>query len=113
MITVAETEPFQKKVEKLLTVKEKEELISYLSEQPHSGVLIQGTGGIRKLRWARSSRGKSAGVRVIYYFHSNIMPLYLLAIFGKNEKATLSMAEKQILSKLVQELVDYWRQRYE
>ena len=58
MITVAETEPFQKKVEKLLTVKEKEELISYLSEQPHSGVLIQGTGGIRKLRWTRSSREK-------------------------------------------------------
>jgi hypothetical protein len=113
MITIAETEPFQKKVAKLLTLEEKEELIFYLSEQPHSGVLIQGTGGIRKLRWARSGRGKSAGVRVIYYFHSKMMPLYLLAIFGKNEKANISMEEKQILSKSVKELVTYWRQRNE
>jgi hypothetical protein len=113
MITIAETEPFQKKVVTLLTPEEKEELISYLSEQPHSGVIIQDTGGIRKLRWARSGRGKSAGVRVIYYFHSEMMPLYLLAIFGKNEKANISTEEKQILSRSVKELVAYWRQRNE
>jgi hypothetical protein len=111
MITVAETELFQKKVKKLLSAEEREDLISYLSEYPESGVLIRGTGGIRKLRWARSGRGKSAGVRVIYYFHSEIMPLYLLTVFGKNEKANISMDEKHILSKLVNELVAYWRQR--
>jgi len=108
MITVAETEPFQKKANQLLSDGEKSDLIAYLSENPQSGVLIQNTGGIRKLRWARSGGGKSGGVRVIYYFHSDMMPLYLLAVFGKNEKANISMKEKRVLSKLVKELVSFW-----
>ena len=108
MITVAETEPFQRKVGRLLSEDEKAELIAYLAMNPNSGVLIQGTGGIRKLRWARSGRGKSGGVRIIYYFHNEELPLYLLALFGKNEKANISMEEKKLLSKAVKELVKYW-----
>ena len=88
-------------------------MIAYLSEHPSSGELIQGTGGIRKIRWARGGKGKSGGIRVIYYFHSGIMPLYLLAVFGKNEKANISDEEKSLLSKTVKELVGYWRQRNE
>jgi hypothetical protein len=95
----------------LLSEIEKAELIAYLSMHPGAGVLIKGTGGIRKLRWARSGRGKSGGVRVVYYFHSQEMPLYLLTLFGKNEKADLSMEEKNYLSGLVKELVQYWSQR--
>ena len=113
MITVAETESFQRKITKLLTSEEKEDLIVYLSEHPSSGDLIQGTGGIRKLRWARGTKGKSGGVRVIYYYHSEMMPLYLLAVFGKNEKANISAEEKNFLSKAVKELVSYWRDRNE
>ena len=113
MITIAETEPFQKKATKLLPSEEKDELISYLSEFPCSGALIQGTGGIRKLRWARSGGGKNGGVRIIYYYHSEMMPLYLLTLFGKNEKANISKEEKKLLAKLVRELVTYWRQRNE
>ncbi len=108
MITVVETGPFQKKVYQLLSDGEKSDLITYLSENPQSGVLIQNTGGIRKLRWAKSGGGKSGGVRVIYYFHSNMMPLYLLTVFGKSEKNNISTREKQILSKLVKELVSFW-----
>jgi len=108
MITVAETGMFQRKANQLLSEEEKSDLIAYLSENPQSGALVQNTGGIRKLRWARSGGGKSGGVRVIYYFHSEIMPLYLLTVFGKNEKANISMKEKQVLSKLVRELVGFW-----
>jgi hypothetical protein len=108
LITVAETEPFQRKVSRLLTEDEKEELITYISTFPNAGMLVQGTGGIRKLRWARSGRGKSGGVRVIYYFHNLEMPLYLLTLFGKNEKTNLSMAERNILAKAVKKLVKYW-----
>lgn len=111
MITVAETQPFQRKVAQLLSEIEKVELIAYLSVHPSAGVLMQGTGGIRKLRWARSGRGKSGGVRVVYYFHNQEMPLYLLTIFGKNERADLSMEEKSTLCRLVRELVKYWSQR--
>ena len=72
---------------------------------------MQGTGGIRKLRWARSGGGKSGGVRVIYYFHSEMMPLYLLSIFGKNEETNISMEEKKILAKVVRQLVQYWSRK--
>ena len=110
-ITVAETESFRRKVGRLLSENEKDELIAYLSMHPTAGVLIKGTGGIRKLRWARSGRGKSGGVRVIYYFHSQEMPLYLLTLFGKNEKANITKEEKNILSTMVRKLVNYWSQR--
>ena len=111
MITVAETEQFQRKVRRLLSNDEKIELIAYLSMQPNAGVIIQGTGGIRKLRWARGGRGKSGGVRVIYYFHSPEMPLYLLTLFARNERTNISMDEKNMLSGAVKALVEYWRQK--
>lgn len=96
---------------RLLSGTEKADLIAYLSVHPHAGSLIEGTGGITKLRWARSGRGKSGGLRVIYYFHSQQMPLYLLTLFGKYERADLSMGEKNLLSAMVRELVMYWKQR--
>lgn len=112
MITVAETIAFQRKIETLLTVQEKEDLIYYLAEHPNAGALIQGTGGIRKLRWVQAGRGKSGGIRVIYYFHSENMPLYLLAAFGKNEKANLSQQERSLLAKGVKELVASGRKNH-
>ena len=112
MITVAETKAFQRKIEALLSNQEKEDLIYYLSEHPNAGVLIQGTGGIRKLRWAQAGRGKSGSIRVIYYFHSKNMPLCLLAAFGKNEKANLSQQERNLLAKGIKELVASWRRSH-
>ncbi len=82
-------------------------MIDHLGAQPRAGDLIQGTGGIRKLRWARGGRGKSGGVRVIYYFHSDRIPLYLLTVFGKGEKADLSKGERNELGKLVDVLKRY------
>ena len=111
VITIAETLPYQRKAKKLLSITEQSDIITYLSNNPKAGVLIEETGGIRKLRWRKSGRGKSAGVRVIYYYHSEIMPLYLLTVFGKNERASLSMQEKNILAKAVKQLVEYWRKK--
>lgn len=111
MITVAETRTFQDKAARLLSAREREELVAYIAEHPAAGVVMEGTGGIRKLRWTRAGRGKSGGVRVIYYFHDVSMPLYLLTVFGKNEKANLSKAERNSLSRAVKALVASWRQR--
>ncbi len=108
MISVAETQPFQRKAAQLLSEIEKSELITHLSANPSAGARIKGTGGIRKLRWSYGGRGKSGGVRVVYYFHDLDMPLFLLTLFGKNEKSNLSMEEKNTLSKLVRELVKCW-----
>ena len=100
-------------MEGLLSDQEKADLIDYLAEHPNAGALIPGIGGIRKLRWAQTGRGKSGGLRVIYYFHSEMMPLYLLTVFGKNEKANLSKEERNNLAKAVKELVATWRRRNE
>ena len=66
---------------------------------------MQGTGGVRKLRWAAKGKGKSGGSRVIYFFYNETIPLFLLTIFGKNEKANLSKSERNELAKLAKELV--------
>lgn len=60
------------------------------------------------MRWGRQSRGKSGGVRVIYYFHSDLMPLYLLTVFAKNERTNLTRAERNELAGLVNMLVAAW-----
>lgn len=101
MQTIAETPEFIRCASKHLTADERSLLIEYLALAPKSGVLIQGTGGIRKLRWVSQGRGKRGGVRIIYYFHSERIPLYLLTLFGKNEKANLSPAERNELATLV------------
>lgn len=111
MITVAELPEYIRTAAKLLSEDERQDVIDYLSEHPKAGDLIEGTGGIRKLRWARGGRGKSGGVRVIYYVHSEILPLYLLTMFGKNEQANLSKSDRNALARLVQILVDTWREK--
>ncbi len=108
MITVAEVPEYIRQADKLLTSEERQDIVNYLAAHPKSGDLIEGTGGIRKLRWGRGGRGKSGGVRVIYYHHSEVMPLYLLAMFAKNEQANLSKADRNGLAKLVDALVAVW-----
>ena len=67
---------------------------------------------MRKLRWGRGAQGKSGGVRVIYYVHSDAMPLYLITLFAKNEKANISNAERNELAELVDLLVQIWQESW-
>lgn len=108
MQTIAETSEYQRRADKLLTEGERGDVVAYLAAHPKAGDLMEGTGGVRKLRWARGGRGKSGGVRIIYYVHSDAMPLYLLTLFAKSERANLSKAERNDLAALVVTLVDYW-----
>lgn len=73
-----------------------------------AGDLMQGTGGIRKLRWSALGKGKSGGVRVIYYFHNGAMPLFLLTLFGKGAKTNLSKAERNQLARFTTLLVRHY-----
>jgi len=70
---------------------------------------MQGTGGIRKLRWSAQGRGKSGGVRVIYYYHNKTVPLFLLTVFGKGEKANLSKQERNDLAVVTTLIVKNYR----
>lgn len=111
MITVAELPEYMRRAEKLLSDAERRDVVDYLAIHPKAGDVMEGTGGIRKLRWGRGGRGKSGGVRVVYYFHNEAMPLYLLALFAKNEQANLSKAERNELAGLVDILVSVWLEK--
>ena len=111
MITIAEVPEYIRQAQKLLSESERQDVLNYLAAHPKDGDLIEGTGGIRKLRWGRGGRGKSGGVRVIYYYHSDAMPLYLLTLFAKNEQDNLSKAERNELAKLVDILIAVWFER--
>ena len=91
-----------------MSASERLDIINYLAAHPKAGDLMEGTGGIRKLRWGRGTQGKSGGVRVIYYVHSEHMPLYLLTLFAKNQRANISKAERHELAELVDSLVQIW-----
>jgi len=73
----------------------------HIADDPERHPLIAGGGGMRKARWARPGRGKSGGVRVIYYFAAPDA-VYFIAVYAKNEKENLSDAEKQALAKTLQ-----------
>jgi hypothetical protein len=92
--TVVETRHYALRAEKLLSDQERCELIDSVAAHPLQGDLLVGTGGLRKFRFAKGGRGKSGGVRVIYYYGRAEHPLFLLEVFGKNEKANLSKAER-------------------
>lgn len=108
MLTVAELPEYIRQAEKLMSPDERREIVDYLAMHPKAGDLLEGTGGIRKLRWGRGSSGKSGGVRVIYYVHSELMPLYLITLFAKNERENLIKAERNELATLVNELIQIW-----
>jgi mRNA-degrading endonuclease RelE of RelBE toxin-antitoxin system len=95
MQSVAETPTFTRQAEKLFSEDEKMELVSFLSIHPLAGDLIPGTGGVRKLRFAASGRGKRGGARVIYYYLDADLPLYALLAYPKNAKVDLSPEEKR------------------
>lgn len=111
LLTVAELPEYLRTAGKLLADLDRQAVVEYLAARPKAGDLIEGTGGVRKLRWARDGGGKSGGVRVIYYFHSESMPLYLLTMFAKNERANLSKSERNELAGLVDLLVQVWFER--
>jgi hypothetical protein len=108
MQTIVELPEFQRKALNLLTLEEKTSVINYLAAHPMSGDLMQGTGGIRKLRWSAQGKGKSGGARVIYYYHNGTAPLFLLTAFGKGEKSNLSKAERNELAQLTKLLIKHY-----
>lgn len=109
MHTVAELPGFIRTADQLLSTVERQDLIRYLALRPKAGDLMEGTGGVRKLRWRRGDHGKSGGVRIIYYFHDEDMPLYLLTLFAKGDRANLSKAERNELAELTGALLSLWK----
>lgn len=99
-MTVIETPSFLRDAKSLISEEERLEIVAFLARNPNSGDLLQGTGGIRKVRFAREGGGKSGGYRVVYFYHSQDIPVFALNIFAKNEKANVSQAERNALREL-------------
>jgi len=106
MQTIVELPEFARRSEKLLSPTERLSVINYLAAHPAAGDIMQGTGGIRKLRWSAHGKGKSGGVRIIYYVHNETIPLFLLTLFGKGEKSNLSKSERNDLAKITTLLIN-------
>jgi RelE toxin of RelE / RelB toxin-antitoxin system len=110
-ISVLELAGYRRRADQLLTENEQEAVIDLVAYEPACGDVIPGTGGLRKVRIGRGSHGKRGGARVVYYFHDAGVPIFLLAVYAKNEKGDLTAAEKHEFSGLVKELVAQWQRK--
>ncbi len=75
-----------------------------LLKQPDIGNIVQGTGGIRKVRAAGKGKGKSGGYRIWYLYFVEFNRIYLMAIYSKNETEDLSSSDRKYLKSLVDQL---------
>jgi hypothetical protein len=98
-----ETPIFTRRLESLLAEEEYRELQNALIKQPEAGAAIRGSGGLRKLRWAAKGRGKSGGVRVIYYWFVSAEKYLMLFIYPKNEQDNLTPEQFKRLKLLVEQ----------
>lgn len=73
----------------------------YLLRHPDSGRIVPGSGGVRKIRWATKGKGKSGGIRVIYYWKVSDNEIWLLTVYGKSERDTIP---GHILKQIVEEI---------
>lgn len=99
-----ETPTFTRLLTALLSDDEYLGLQNVLLDDPSRGSLIKGGGGIRKLRHALTGRGKSGGIRVIYYWIRDDQQIFMLLVYPKSKKDDLTDRETAILRELVKEL---------
>ena len=104
-VTVVETVEFLRQAKAIFSTAEADALKTFLAYNPKAGVVMRGTGGVRKLRWAIRGRGKRGGARVIYYFHSAALPVFLVSVYAKSEREGLTQADRNSFKRLVDNLV--------
>ena len=103
--TFAETEIFSKRWKELkLNDDNLQELQNYILKNPNAGDIIEGTGGLIKLRWALEHVGKSGGVRVLYVDFIRQETVILINCYGKKEKDNISDKEKAIYKTLIKSM---------
>jgi mRNA-degrading endonuclease RelE of RelBE toxin-antitoxin system len=101
-MTIVETPIFTRRIQDILTDEGYRLMQSQLGQRPDSGKIIPGSGGLRKLRWSASGRGKRGGARVIYYWFVSDDVILMLFVFSKNEQADLTQDQLKQLKKIVE-----------
>ncbi|SRR6266567_3446127 len=84
-------------------------VVNFIAENPTAGVLMPGTGGARKIRFAGRGKGKSGGYRVVTYFAAPDIPVFMLAVINKGERSNLSKAEQNELRKELSAIAEDYR----
>ncbi|RCW75023.1 RelE toxin of RelEB toxin-antitoxin system [Marinobacter nauticus] len=102
-IEFIETSIFTRQIQLIATDDELRQLQHELIADPEKGDLIKGTGGLRKVRMALGTRGKSGGARVIYFLATREI-IYLILAYPKSQKDSLTDEEKRKLKALTQQL---------
>lgn len=100
-MVIIETSIFTKKITTILNDEEYRDLQNVLVAMPGTGDLIQGSGGIRKIRWGASGRGKRGGARIIYYWANNHDQIFMLFAYAKNERDDLTKGQLLALRDIV------------
>ena len=98
-----ETPIFTKIITRLIDDEGYRALQSGLILRPEQGPTIGGAQGARKIRWARASAGKRAGIRVIYYWSPSEAAFYMLYAYAKNEQGDLTPTQARTLGRLIRE----------
>jgi len=98
-----ETPIFTEDVERELSLEEYRQLQLTLLLRPTQGNLIQGSGGLRKLRWYRAGMGKRSGLRAIYFWEAMSETCYMLMVYRKNDQENLTPKQLATLRRLIKE----------
>ena len=110
MHTVLETSTFLHDVAQSgMSAGEHDYIVQRIAENPLRGDVIKGTGGVRKIRFAGRGKGKSGGYRVVSYFAADDVPVLLLALINKGERADLTQTERNELRRELQGFADDYR----
>lgn len=106
MHAVVETDEYLREAKRCrMTEEERDAIVDFLADHPTAGKEIAGTGGVRKVRFPKPGTGKSGGYRLITFYSGQKIPVFLLSVFAKTDKTTLSQAEKNSLRSTMGDLV--------
>ncbi|MCY4613021.1 MAG: type II toxin-antitoxin system RelE/ParE family toxin [Nitrospira sp.] len=105
-MVIIETRLFTRRIKELLSDDEYRALQETLVNRPGMGDIVQGTGGLRKVRWKQEGHGKSGGVRVIYYWMTEDEQLYMLYVYSKSQQEDLTAEQKKALKSIVERWSD-------
>lgn len=103
LTTVVELPEFLRQAKAVMTEAERKDLVDYLAANPEAGVALG--GGLRKVRFARGGGGKSGGFRSVHFYQGGRgLPVFLMTVFAKNDKANLTRAEETAMAAVAERI---------
>ena len=95
------TSTYERAIRKLLSEDARREMEAAIVASPDTAPVVSGAGGIRKLRWAGSGRGKRGGIRAIYLWRAGPEAVYMLMAYAKADREDLTAADRKALARQV------------